>query len=337
MSDQLSSPHIHAPMSVNTMMQQVIGALLPGIVVATWVLGWGVLIHCCLAVVFAYACEAAILKIRRRPFEHDRSVIVTGLLFALTITPFTPWWITCAGIFFAVVIAKHVYGGLGSNLFNPAMAGYVFVLICFPADMNLWPLVDQAHDASASFRTIFIGFSDQVDSLSGATPLAFTKLQVGNMVMLSEVSDSPLYGSFGGRGWELIGLAFLAGGCWLLWKKIIQWQIPLTLLVIFIVFGMLCHHSDPERYPSALFHLFTGGTMLTAFFIATDPVTSAATPRGKMIYAAGIAVLAYTIRVWGGYPDGFAFAVLIANSMVPLIDSLTPPRLFGGSKRVVSR
>ncbi len=316
-------------------MQQVILALIPGIIVATWMLGWGVFIHCCLAVVCALICEAIMLKIRRQPlalFLFDRSVVITGLLFALTITPYAPWWITCIGIFFAVAVCKHSYGGLGHNLFNPAMAGYVFVLIGFSAEMNVWPPFDQSNSLLTSFKIIFSGLTpEQVDSLSGATPLTFAQTQIGSMVMLSEVTENPLFGHWGGQNWEWIGVAFLAGGCWLLWKKIIQWQIPITMLLVLITCGLIFHHADPERYMSPLFHLFTGGTLLAAFFIATDPVTSATTARGKIIYAAGIGLLVYAIRTWGDHPDGIAFAVLTMNAAVPLIDSLTQPRIFGAT------
>jgi len=310
---KISPPHIHSQTSVNEVMQQVIFALVPGIIVCTWILGWGVLVHCLLAVSFALAFEAIMLKLRKRPlqvFLFDRSAIITGLLFALTITPFAPWWVTLSGLCFAIVIAKHLYGGLGYNIFNPAMAGYVFVLLCFPVELNYWPIVNDNPGLIESLRMIFSGLPvERLDSLSGATPLAFTKSQLSGMAMLSEFSNGPLFGTLGGKGWEWIGLAFLAGGVWLIVKGIIKWQIPLIMLFTLFLFSLIFHGYDPERYASSMFNLFTGGTLLAAFFIATDPVTASATPRGTIIYAAGIGILTYIIRTWGSYPDGIAFAV----------------------------
>jgi len=331
----ISPPHIHSQTSVNEVMQQVIFALVPGIIVCTWILGWGVLVHCLLAVSFALAFEAIMLKLRKRPlqvFLFDRSAIITGLLFALTITPFAPWWVTLSGLCFAIVIAKHLYGGLGYNIFNPAMAGYVFVLICFPVELNYWPIVNDYPGLIESLRMIFSGLpAERLDSLSGATPLAFTKSQLSGMAMLSEFSNGPLFGALGGKGWEWIGLAFLAGGIWLIVKGIIKWQIPLIMIFTLFLFSLVFNVYDPERYASSMFNLFTGGTLLAAFFIATDPVTASATPRGTIIYAAGIGILTYIIRTWGSYPDGIAFAVLIMNAAVPFIDNITRPDVFGES------
>lgn len=336
--DKISSPYIHSLTSINEVMRQVIYALVPGIIVTTWFLGWGVLVHCVLAICFALAFEAIMLTLRKRPlqdFMYDGSAIITGLLFALTITPFAPWWVSLSGICFAIVIAKHLYGGLGYNIFNPAMAGYAFVLICFPVELNYWPtmlnhVVADGNGVIESLKIIFIGLPHEgLDSLSGATPLAFTKSQLNGMAMLSEFSSGPLFGVLGGKGWEWIGLAFLAGGVWLMIKGIIKWQIPLIFIFILFALSLIFHGHDPERYASSMFNLFTGGTLLAAFFIATDPVTASATPRGKIIYAAGIGLLTYIIRTWGGYPDGIAFAVLIMNAAVPFIDNVTRPDVFG--------
>jgi electron transport complex protein RnfD len=331
--DEISSPHIHSPTSINKVMRQVIYALVPGIIVSTWFLGWGVLVHCLLAVCYALAFEAIMLILRKRPlkdFMYDGSAIITGLLFALTITPFAPWWVSLSGIGFAIVIAKHLYGGLGYNIFNPAMAGYIFVLICFPVELNYWPIINGDSGFMDSLKIIIVGLPHEgMDSLSGATPLAFTKSQLSGMAMLSEFTDGPLFGALGGKGWEWIGLAFLAGGVWLIIKGIIKWQIPLIFVSILFVLSLIFHGYDPERYASSMFCLFTGGTLLAAFFIATDPVTAPSTPRGIIIYAAGIGLLTYIIRTWGGYPDGIAFAVLIMNAAVPFIDNVTRPDVFG--------
>ena len=338
----ISSPHIHKDTSVNKVMRQVIYALLPGIAVSTWLLGWGVIFQCLFAVMFAIAFEALMLFLRKKPlalFLYDGSAIVTALLFAVAVSPFTPWWVNLSGIGFAIIVAKHMYGGLGYNIFNPAMAGYVFVLICFPVDMTVWPVIRSVTDGGAgiidSLVIILTGqpVATGIDSMSGATPLAYLKSQLSGMAMISEIRSSPLFGSLGGKGWEWINLAWLSGGCWLLFKRIIKWQLPVYFLASLFIISLVCYWYDSDIYLSPVFSIFTGGILLSAFFIVTDPVTASATPRGKIIYASGIGLLTYLIRTWGGYPDGIAFAVLIMNATVPLIDSLTRPDVLGESSK----
>ena len=312
-------------------MRQVIYALLPGIIISIWVLGWGILIHAIIAIIFSIAFEATILGIRKYPikcFLSDGSAIITALLFTLTISPYTPWWATCLGMFFAIVVAKHLYGGIGQNIFNPAMLAYAFLLLCFPAQMTQWPMLTEQLSFSDSFNIIFYGIT-QVDSLSGATPLAFTKSQLSGMTMLSELKEMPSFSKLHWEYWAGMNVAFLAGGIWLIFKKVIKWQIPVGMLATLFLFSLIMYAYNSEHYTSPVFHLLSGGTMLAAFFIATDPVTAATTPYGRLIYASGIAILTYIIRVWGGYPDGFAFSVLIMNAMVPFIDYVAKPRVLG--------
>jgi len=334
----ISSPHLHQGTSVGGVMRTVILALVPGILLSIWVYGWGVLIHCMLAVLFALGIEAAILKLREQPlllFLYDGSAVVTGLLFALAVTPYAPWWVDMAGMGFAIIVAKHLYGGLGYNLFNPAMAGYVFVLLCFPAVMTIWPHAAGTGQLHAglmdSLSIIFNGhpLTGSVDSLSGATPLSYMKSQLNGMAMVPEITRAPLFGTFAGKGAEWLALAWAAGGVWLLVQRIIKWQMPVVFIATLFVFSLLCYWFDSSRYPSPLFTLFAGGAMLAAFFIITDPVTAAGTPRGRIIYAAGIGIITCLIRTWGGYPEGVAFAVLIMNAAAPFIDSCTRPRVFG--------
>lgn len=335
-----SSPFFHQQTSVANVMRQVIYALVPGILVSTWILGWGVLIQCLIAITFAGIFEALILSIRKLPvktFLFDGSAIVTALLFAITISPYSPWWVNMSGIFFAIVIAKHIYGGLGYNLFNPAMAGYIFVLLCFPVEMNIWPVIKSMADFDVGIiDTLTIIFTGQplvtgIDNISGATPLGYMKSQLNTMSMISEIRSSPLFGSMGGKGWEWISFAWVAGGAWLFIKRIITWHLPVTFLASLFTFSLLFYWYDSDIYLSPLFTLLTGGTMLAAFFIVTDPVTASTTPRGRIYYAAGIGLLTYIIRTWGGYPDGIAFAVLIMNAAVPLIDTYTRQPVFGES------
>lgn len=338
----INSLHKHDGSTVAGVMLRVCIAMIPGLLCYIWYFGWGILIQCLLAVGFALAIECLMLRQRRKQitlFLKDGSAIVTGLLFAFTVTPFTPWWITLIGITFAIVFAKHLYGGLGYNPFNPAMAGYVFVLLCFPAQMNLWPSVSGLADVAPGMvdymSMIFLAqpsASNSIDAISGASPLNHMMSQLGLMAMVSEIQADPLYGDFAGAGWEWINMAFLLGGTALLFMRVIHWQIPVAMLAGIFIASLLFNLYDSEIYASPLFHLFAGGTMLGAFFIATDPVTASTTPRGRLIYAALIGVLAYTIRIWGGYPDGIAFAVLIANATVPLIDRYTRPRVLGENR-----
>ena len=320
-------------------MLRVCLAMLPGLLCYIWYFGWGIVIQCLLAVSFALAIELLLLKISNKQIaQHlgDGSAVVTGLLFALTITPYTPWWITLIGVSFAIVFAKHLYGGLGYNPFNPAMAGYVFILLCFPAQMNIWPTVSGFADVAPGLgdylSMIFLGqptAGNPIDAISGASPLNHMMSQLDLMAMVSEIQADPLYGNFAGAGWEWINMAFLLGGCALLFMRVIHWQIPMAMLAGMFGASLLFNLYDAEIYASPMFNLFAGGTMLGAFFIATDPVTAATTPKGRLIYGALIGVIAYTIRTWGGFPDGIAFGVLIVNLAVPLIDQYTRPRVLG--------
>ncbi|HIF50754.1 MAG TPA: RnfABCDGE type electron transport complex subunit D [Thiotrichaceae bacterium] len=334
----ISSPHTHSPMTVNAIMRQVLYALTPGLLLSTVYFGVGILIHCIIAIIFALLSEAFVLKCRQQtivPALKDGTAIITALLFALTISPFTPWWVSLTGIAFAIIVAKHLFGGLGNNPFNPAMTGYVFVLLCFPVQMAHWPDLSGVNDLAISLSQTFniivsgLPLGQELDALTGATPLSNMKVELGLMTMVSEIEMNPLYSSLGGKGWQWIALAYLAGGIWLIINKIIRWQIPVYILATIFIISFICHFIDSDVYPSALYHLFTGGTMLCAFFIATDPASSSTTPKGKIIYAVGVGLLVYIIRTWGSYPDGIAFAILIMNALVPLIDYYTRPKSLG--------
>ena len=335
----ISSPHLHKGIHVNRVMRQVILALLPGILVSTWFYGPGVLVQCVFAILFALFFEYLMLKARKQPvglYINDGSAVITALLFAITISPFTPIWVNLVGMGFAVCICKHCFGGLGYNLFNPAMAGYVFVLLCFPLAVSVWPQVIHDQDTASFLQTLQIIFAgsntnENFDALTGATPLGYVKSQLSGMAMISEVRTSPVFGTFAGRGQEWIALCWLIGGVWLIMARVIRWQFPVIFLMTIFLLSLFFSWSDAERYISPMLTLFTGGTMLAAFFIVTDPVTASGTPRGRIIYLAGIAILTYLIRTWGSYPDGIAFAVLLMNATVPLIDMFTRPKVFGES------
>lgn len=333
---QIYSSHTHPENSATGIMRKILYALIPGIILSTYYFGIGILINCLLAVAFALIFEALVLILREktiRPVITDGTAIITAILFALTISPYTPWWVSFTGIAFAVVVAKHLFGGLGSNPFNPAMAGYIFVLLSFPVQIAYWPdltgFTEQELTIRQNISIIFSGLPIELDAITGATPLTNMKLELDLMNMVSEIESNPLYGSFGGKGWELIALAYLAGGIFLIINKIIRWEIPLCVVGSIFLVSLLFNFIDNDVYPSALFHLFTGGTMLCAFFIATDPASSSTTPKGKILYGLGVGLLVYIIRTWGGYPDGVAFAILIMNGLVPLIDYYTQPKYLG--------
>ena len=330
-----SSPHLPATGSVSRMMYFVLLALLPGSLCAAWLFGWGVLVNILLAGLAAIAAEAAMLLARRRPVLpvlQDGSALLTGVLLALALPPLAPWWIPVIGSLFAIVIAKQLYGGLGYNPFNPAMAGYLVLLISFPRELSLWPATGQILGLPDTLQLVFAGSLPDtltLDAITMATPLDAVKTRLGLSETLTEIHESAIFGSFAGAGWEWLNLWFLLGGLWLLQQKIIKWQIPAGMLGGLFLTALLFYAWNPDVYPSPLFHLFSGAAMLGAFFIATDPVSASTTPRGGLYYGLGIGVLTYVIRTWGGYPDGVAFAVLLMNMAAPTIDYYTRPRVFG--------
>ncbi|MBU1192155.1 MAG: electron transport complex subunit RsxD [Gammaproteobacteria bacterium] len=339
-----SSPHLPAQNNVSRVMGEVLLALLPGILCATWFFGWGVLVNIVIAATTCVAAEAAVLALRGRAVRAtlaDRSALLTGVLLALCLPPLAPWWIPVIGSLFAIVIAKQLYGGLGYNPFNPAMIGYVVLLISYPRELTLWipPTGIEAQHLNLNLsQTLALIFTNSlpaettIDALTMPTPLDATKTAFGLGQTLHEIKASPLFGHFGGVGWEWINLSFLIGGLYLLARRVISWHIPAGLLGGLFLIALVFYGSDTDAFPSPLFHLFSGAAMLGAFFIATDPVSAATTPRGRLLFGAGIGVIAYVIRTWGGYPDGIAFGVLLMNMAAPTIDYYTKPRVFGQSK-----
>ncbi len=335
------APHVTPATSVPLVMRRVLYALIPATIVYTAYFGWGLLINMVIAVAAALAAEALMLRARRRairPGIADASAVVTAILLAFAIPPLAPWWIPALGAGVAVSLAKHLYGGLGSNLFNPAMVGYVILLISFPVEMTQWlppvgfdPSVQQLGFWS-NLNYALTGHTPSgidIDALTQATPLDQVKEGLGQMRTLDEIRLGRLFGFYGGRGWEWINGCFALGGLYLLYRGVIRWHIPVALITGLCGCAAALHIIDPSRYSSPGFHLFGGATLLGAFFIATDPVTAAATDRGRLIFGAAIGAITYAIRTWGGYPDGLAFAVLLMNATVPLLDRYTRPRIYG--------
>ena len=336
------SPYISNAPSVGSIMFKVLLALVPGIIAYVWAFGGGILVTIALATATALAAEAAMLKIRKRPiqpFLMDYSAVVTAWLLALAIPPLSPWWMIVVGTLFSIVIAKQLYGGLGYNPFNPAMIGYAVLLISFPILMTKWPAALQLAQTKLGFADqlhyIFSGILPQgvaIDAVTSATPLDYLKTQLTLKHEVASIKQAPIFGALGATGGEYITGAYLLGGLYLWQQKIITWHLPTAFLGALALISGVFWVIDPSHFTSPLFHLFSGASMMCAFFIITDPVSGPTTPKGKLYFAAGVGIVTYLIRVYGGYPDGVAFAVIFMNICVPLIDMYTQPRVFGHEK-----
>tara|TARA_R110001583_G_scaffold42507_1_gene135057 strand:+ start:187 stop:1224 length:1038 start_codon:yes stop_codon:yes gene_type:complete len=329
----ISSPHAQKPGDAGQVMRQVILAALPGLAALCYYFGWGPLINVLLASSLALLFEAAVIKLRQRPLRFylgDYSAILTALLLALALPPFTPWWITAIGIFFAIVIAKQLYGGLGQNPFNPAMIAYALLLISFPVEMTRWSapasLSAAALPGFGDTLAIIFGQLQLPDAITMATPLDTFKHK-GGLTAEELWSQSVLLNSL--EPWQGVSLAYLAGGIYLLIRKVYTWHIPGAMLLSLFIISGLFYGADPSNFASPIFHLSVGATFLGAFFIATDPVTAATSNKGKLIFGASIGVLVYLIRTWGNYPDAIAFAILLMNLSAPFLDYYSRPRTFG--------
>lgn len=333
------SPFITKSNSVSEIMFKVMLALIPGIALYVWFFGPAILVSITLASVTALATEAAMLKLRKRPlkpFLSDNSALLTAWLLALSIPPLAPWWMVVVGTAFAIAVSKHLYGGLGNNPFNPAMIGYAVLIISFPVHMTHWLTPHAMGGIELSFAEqlgyIFNGVLPNgltLDAVTMATPLDTLKTQLHLGLSVHDIRDMPIYGRLAGKGSEMVALGFAIGGIYLLLNRIITWHLPLAYLLALFATSGLFHLIDPVHYVAPLFHWFSGAAMIGAFFILTDPVTSPTTAKGKIIFAVGAGVLTYLIRAFGGFPDGMAFATLLMNICVPLIDAWTQPKVFG--------
>lgn len=333
------SPFISQASSVREIMFRVLLALVPAIAVYVWYYGPAILVSITLASITALATEAVMLKLRGRPlapFLSDNSALLTAWLLALSIPSLAPWWLVVVGTMFAISVSKHLYGGLGSNPFNPAMVGYAVLIISFPMQMTHWLSPHGLGQVELSFaeqlRYIFgnnLPAGTTLDAVTMATPLDTLKTQLHLGHSANEILQMPVYGYLAGHGSEMVALGFILGGLYLLLNRIISWHLPAAFLASLFVTSGIFYLVDPAHYASPVLHWFSGASMLAAFFILTDPVTSPTTTRGKLIFAAGAGFLTYLIRVFGGFPDGVAFATLLMNICVPLIDAYTQPKVFG--------
>lgn len=334
----VSSPHAQGPRRTPSIMGWVVLAALPGLAAQTWFFGWGNLINVIWCVGLALGFESLMLRLRNRPigfYLNDGSAVVTGLLLGLALPPLLPWWASMTAVGVAIILAKQLYGGLGYNPFNPAMVGYALALISFPVAMTVnWPAPATLQEQPVGFldalSTIFAGASAGPDGWTMATPLDVYKNEIGAS-LAETVTQAPIFGDWIARGWEWVNLAFLAGGLVLIYQRIITWHIPAGVLGGLGILSLALGWDADQQVPLSL-HLLAGGTMLGAFFIATDPVSAATSNRGKLVFGLGIGAFIYLIRTWGAYPDAVAFAVLLMNFAAPFIDYYTKPRTYGHGK-----
>lgn len=319
------SPHVHSGDSVQKNMYGVLIALIPALLVSLIYFGVGAAVVTITSVVaclfFEWAITKFILK-REKTTILDGSAMITGVLLAFNVPSNLPVWIIIIGALVAIGVGKMTFGGLGCNPFNPALVGRVFLLISFPVQMTSWPKIGQ--------------LTSYVDAETGATPLALMKMAVhGDASALEQLPSAfdLFIGANGGSLGEVSAFALLIGLLYMLWKKIITWHIPVSILATVFVFSSIMHMVNPEMYAAPLTHLLTGGLMLGAIFMATDYVTSPMTHKGMLVYGIAIGFLTVVIRLFGAYPEGMSFAILIMNAFTPLINNYCKPKRFGEVKK----
>jgi electron transport complex protein RnfD len=313
------APHAHSRDTTHRLMRDVLIALLPAFAVSVYFFGWGALWVAVVTITSCVAIEWAIQKflLRTAPQISDLSAVVTGLLLAMNLPAGAPWWLAFIGSMVAIGIAKMSFGGIGKNPFNPALVGRVFLLISFPVQMTRWTLPQ--------------GFA-ATDAVTGATPLAVLKEGLSRELSVEQILDKAdftylelLFGRIGGSAGEVSALALLAGFAYLLCRRVIRPHIPLSVIGTVALFSGVLWLADPSRFIDPLFHLLTGGLLLGAVFMATDYVTSPMHPKGMIIFGVGIGLLTVLIRVFGSYPEGISFAILMMNAAVPLLNKYCKP------------
>ena len=311
------SPHIHSGDSISKNMYGVLIALVPAFLVSLYFFGLGALIVTITSVaaclLFEYLIQRFLMK--KEPTLLDGSAALTGVLLAFNLPSNLPVWIIIIGALAAIGIGKMSFGGLGNNVFNPALVGRVFLLISFPAQMTTWPLVDALNAFPMTY----------MDAETGATTLSLLHIPA---------SEIPSYGSMflgatGGSLGEVSAVALIIGLVYMLWKKIITWHIPVSIIATVFIFTGILHLVNPVAYASPLLHLMSGGLLLGSIFMATDYVTSPMSKNGMLLYGVGIGLLTAIIRTFGSYPEGMSFAILIMNAFTPLINSYIKPKHFG--------
>ena len=318
------SPHVHSGDSTKRLMYNVVLALIPTLAVSLYYFGVGALVVTLLSIVSCLVFEFLIQKylLKVKPTISDGSAVVTGLILTFNLPSSLPWWIVIIGALVAIGVGKMTFGGLGRNPFNPALVGRVFLLISFPVQMTSWPVPIVSRMALT-------------DAVTGATPLAIVKEGLAKGELMSNISSQiPSHmelfmGSMGGSLGEIAAFALLIGFAWLLFTKVITWHIPVSIFATIGIFTGILWFINPEANADPLFHLLTGGVMLGAIFMATDYATSPMHPKGMWVFGIGIGLITVIIRVWGAYPEGISFAILIMNAFVPLINRYIKPSRFG--------
>jgi electron transport complex protein RnfD len=342
---EMSGPYVRKEKSVTRTMTLVMLALVPATAYGLYTYGWPAIILFTTAIVSALVFEVISLVIARKPivrFVSDGSAILTAWLLAMSLPPWAPWWVAVLGSAMAIVVGKHVFGGLGQNVFNPAMVGRVVLLLSFPLEMTSFvdPLPLFSTDAPTFIQGMQIVFgSTNIDAYTGATILDSVKTAVGQGGVVSDGIAGQydltawLIGDNAGSLAEGADILLLLGGIMLVFTRVIQWFIPVSTLVSIAVISTAFNLIDPATYPDASVHLFTGSAVLGAFFIATDPVTSPTSPKGQLFFGAMLGVLIYLIRTWAQYPEGMSFAILLMNAITPLINRYMRPRIFGRTNK----
>jgi len=319
-----ASPHVHGDNSVKKIMWGVVYAMVPALLVSIYYFGLDAVRVTLIAVSASIFFEWLFQKylIKGPDTYRDGSVIITGVLLAFNVPSNLPWWIIVIGALVAVGMGKMSFGGIGKNIFNPALVGRVFLLISFPVQMTSWPKISPITDGIA-------------DAITGPTPLGIVKegLDAGLTVeqVMAQVPSfmQQFIGGVGGSLGEVSALALLLGGVLMLVRKIITWEIPVSILLSVLIFSGIFWLIDPTHYVNPMFHLLTGGMMLGAIFMATDMVTSPMSRNGQLVYGVGIGLLTVTIRTWGAYPEGMSFAILLMNAVTPLLNITFKPKRFG--------
>ena len=348
-SHLVAGPYAHQRSSIARTMGLVMLALAPATLFGLVQFGWPAIFLFTVTVVAAVAAEGVCLRIAGkpvRPFLMDGSALLSGWLLALTLPPWAPWWLGVVGSLLAIVVAKQAFGGIGQNLFNPAMVARVALLISFPLEMTTFVAPQPLFSAGSpgvldGLAITFGGVQSGVhfDGVTSASVLGHVRTALGQGMTLSQIlpgSFDPLRGAIGtvpGSMGETSALLILLGGLFLLYKRIIAWHIPLALLGTIALAAGVMHLYDPSHYAGPVYHLVSGATLLGAFFIATDLVTSPVSARGQILFGAGCGLLIYIIRTWAGYPEGVAFAVMLMNACTPLIDHWVKPRVYGRNRK----
>ena len=319
-----ASPHVHGENSVKKIMWGVVYAMVPAMLVSIYYFGLDAVRVTLIAVAASIFFEWLFQKylIKGPDTYMDGSAVITGVLLAFNVPSNLPWWIIVIGALVAIGMGKMSFGGVGKNIFNPALVGRVFMLISFPVKMTSWPKAQAITDGIA-------------DAITGPTPLGIVRegLDAGLTVeqVMAQVPSfmHQFIGGIGGSLGEVSALALLLGGFYMLWKKIITWEIPVSILLTVLVFSGIFWIIDPTHYVNPIFHLLTGGMMLGAIFMATDMVSSPMSRKAQLIFGIGIGLLTVIIRVWGAYPEGMSFAILLMNAVTPLLNNVFKPKRFG--------